>query len=77
LGGGEYPVWIDEVIQASPGYSCIRVVTTDGDVAAFQPWLLDLATHGRLLLINYNQLLLLIKITDKIKIHYKRTQIPF
>jgi hypothetical protein len=28
LGGGEYPVWIDEVIQASPGYSCIRVVTT-------------------------------------------------
>ena len=43
----------------------------------FQPRLLDLATRGRLLLINYNCIILLIKITDKIKIHYKPTRIPF
>jgi len=24
LGGGEYPVWIDHMVQASPGFSYIK-----------------------------------------------------
>jgi hypothetical protein len=32
LGGGEYPVWIDHMVQASPGYSCINMTAKAGSL---------------------------------------------